>query len=84
MGIFVEKRRKEGMVEVWLVNTSPHPESIHYEGETYVLGGRSEALIGTEPAPEAPTSEEPTSEEPTSEEPTSGSEQESRRRKSKR
>ena len=71
MGIRVERRRNDGVVEVWLVNSSPHPESIHYEGETYVLGTRSEALIGTEPAPpEEPTPEEPAPpEEPTTEEP---------------
>lgn len=60
MGIRVEKRHKGEVVEVWLVNSSPHPESISYGGETYVLGARSEALIGTEPAPpEEPTPEEP-------------------------
>ena len=61
MGIWVEKRHKGGVVEVWLVNSSPHPESIIYGGETYVLGARSEALVGTEPAPEeSPSDEAPT------------------------
>lgn len=57
MGIRVEKRHKGEVVEVWLVNSSPHPESISYGGETYVLGARSEALIGTEPAPPEPAPE---------------------------
>ncbi len=69
MGIRAEKRRKGEVVEVWLVNPSPHPESINYEGETYVLGARSEALIGTEFAPEEPTPEDPAPEEPAPEEP---------------
>lgn len=80
MGIRVERRRNEGVVEVWLVNSSPHPESIHYEGETYVLGARSEALIGTEPAPP----EEPTPEEPAPEGASTEGKSGGRRRGSKR
>lgn len=80
MGIGVEKRRKGEVVEVWLVNSSPHPESISYGGETYVLGARSEALIGTEPAPP----EEPTPEEPAPEGASTEGESGGRRRGSKR
>lgn len=80
MGIRVERRRNEGVVEVWLVNSSPHPESIHYKGETYVLGGRSEALIGTEPAPP----KEPTPEEPAPEGASTEGKSGGRRRGSKR
>lgn len=80
MGIWVEKRRKGEVVEVWLVNSSPHPESISYGGETYVLGARSEALIGTEPAPP----EEPTPEEPAPEGASTEGESGGRRRGSKR
>lgn len=80
MGIRVEKRHKGEVVEVWLVNSSPHPESISYGGETYVLGGRSEALIGTEPAPP----EEPTPEEPAPEGASTEDEGGGRRRGSKR
>lgn len=80
MGIWVEKRHRGGVVEVWLVNSSPHPESISYGGETYVLGARSEALIGTEPAPP----EEPTPEEPAPEGASTEGESGGRRRGSKR
>jgi len=80
MGIWVEKRHKGEVVEVWLVNSSPHPESIIYGGETYVLGARSEALIGTEPAPP----EEPTPEEPAPEGASTEGESGGRRRGSKR
>lgn len=80
MGIRVEKRRNGEVVEVWLVNSSPHPESISYGGETYVLGARSEALIETEPAPP----EEPTPEEPTPEGASTEGESGDRRRRSKR
>lgn len=80
MGIRVEKRHKGEVVEVWLVNSSPHPESISYGGETYVLGARSEALIGTEPAPP----EEPTPEEPAPEGASTEGESGGRRRGSKR
>ncbi len=80
MGIRVEKRHRGEVVEVWLVNSSPHPESISYGGETYVLGARSEALIGTEPAPP----EEPTPEEPAPEGAFTEGESGGRRRGSKR
>lgn len=85
MGIRVEKRRNGEVVEVWLVNSSPHPESINYGGETYVLGARSEALIGTEPIPpERPIPEEPAPEEPAPEGASTGGESGGRKRGSKR
>lgn len=56
----VEERLMDNRVEVWLVNETPHPASLVYGEEVYVLGGGSVALLKVIDLPQdTPSQDEP-------------------------